>query len=234
MIKRLLILLTVLPAPALAEDAIVFADCREGGCSCHVSAISGDEIADITGVPTPDDAAQQTLVFYDGAFSWSRTSRDDLDLAMGGDGTCEIEVFDEIVPEDGTWTGTVEVENVAGCNPQVVAMVPSMVSDMTQTQSIAWGGVFDPAKLAGGGQSPVVRWTRVRSDHFTGLVPMPKNGVLDITVNATATLLAPDRAAATLSIRFDAAPGADAGALALIGMNGCEANTAYAFRRTGS
>jgi hypothetical protein len=54
------------------------------------------------------------------------------------------------------------------------------------------------------------------------------------TVNATATLLAPDHATATLTIRFDPVAGADAGALSLIGMNGCEANAAYEFRRTGN
>jgi hypothetical protein len=230
---RLILALLALPAPALAEDAIIFADCTDAGCTCHVSAISADEIALLTGQPTPPDAAQQTLVLFDGAFTWSRTPRDDLDLAMGGDGVCEIEVMPAIIPEDGTWTGTVEVTGISGCHPQVAVMVPQMVEGMRQTQTIAWGGVFDPAKLATGGQSPQVQWTRVRSDHFTGTVPVPSNGVIDVSVDATATLTAPDRAEATLSIRFDPVDGADAGALGLIGMNGCEAHAAYAFRRTG-
>jgi hypothetical protein len=229
--KRFLLALLSLPVPALAEDAIIFADCTNAGCTCHISAISAEEIALVTGQPTPPDAAQQTLVLFDGAFTWSRTPRDDLDLAMGGDGVCEIEVFDEIIPQDGTWTGTVEVTGVSGCHPQVAAMVPSMVEGMSQTQRIAWGGVFDPARLATGGQSPAVQWTRVRSDYFTGTVPMKPNGVLDVSVDATATLLAPDQAAATLTIRFDPVSATDGSALALIGMNGCEANAAYDFRR---
>jgi hypothetical protein len=231
--KRLLLALLTLPAPAFAEDAIIFADCGNAGCTCHISAISAEEIALVTGQPTPPDAAQQTLVLHDGQFIWSRTPRDDLDLAMGGDGVCEIEVFNEIIPQDGTWTSTVEVTGISGCHPQVAAMVPPMVDGMVQTQPITWGGVFDPARLATGGQSPVVQWTRVRSDHFTGTVPMEPNGVLDVSVNATATLLAPDRAAATLTIRFDPVSATDGGALALIGMTGCEANAAYDFRRTG-
>lgn len=231
--KRILLALLALPVPALAEDAIIFADCTNAGCTCHISAISAEEIALVTGQPTPPDAAQQTLVMFDGAFTWSRTPRDDLDLAMGGDGVCEIEVFDEIIPQDGTWTGTVEVTGISGCHPQVAAMVPPMVEGMSQTQRITWGGVFDPARLATGGQSPVVQWTRIRSDYFTGTVPMKPNGVLDVSVDATATLLAPDQAAATLTIRFDPVSATDGGALALIGMNGCEANAAYDFRRTG-
>jgi hypothetical protein len=231
--KRLFLALLVLPAPAFAEDAIIFAECGDGGCTCRVSAISADEIALVTGQPTPPDAARQTLVLHDGQFIWSRTPRDDLDLAMGGDGVCEIEVFAAIIPQDGTWEGTVEVTGISGCHPTVAAMVPPMVEGMRQTQSITWGGAFDPARLATGGQSPVVQWTRVRSDYFTGTVPMAPNGVLDVSVDATATLLAPDRAAATLTIRFDPVSAADAGALALIGMDGCEANAAYEFRRTG-
>jgi hypothetical protein len=231
--RHLLFALLILPVPALAEDAIIFADCGDSGCTCHISAISADEIALVTGQPTPPDAAQQTLVLHDGQFIWSRTPRDDLDLAMGGDGVCEIELFEEIIPEDGTWDGTVDVTGISGCHPQVAAMVPPMVEGMATSQSVVWGGVFDPARLATGGQSPVVQWTRVRSDHFTGTVPIEPNGVLDVTVTATATLIAPDRAEATLSIRFDPVSGSDAGALALIGMNGCEANAAYDFRRIG-
>lgn len=231
--NRLLLALLILPAPALAEEAIIFADCGDAGCTCRISPISAEEIALITGQPTPPDAAQQTLVMHGGQFIWSPVPRDDIDLAMGGDGVCEIELFEEINPEDGTWTGTVEVTGISGCHPQVAAMVPPLVEGMTQTQSITWGGVFNPARLATGGQSPVVQWTRVRLDYFTGTVAMEPNGVLDVSVDATATLLAPDRAAATLSIRFNPVSGEDAGALALIGMNGCEANAAYDFRRTG-
>jgi hypothetical protein len=231
--NRLLLALLILPAPALAEEAIIFVDCGDAGCTCHISPISAEEIALITGQPTPSDAAQQTLVMHDGEFIWSTVPRDDLDLAMGGDGVCEIELFEEIIPQDGTWTGTVEVTGITGCHPQVAAMVPPLVEGMTQTQSITWGGVFNPARLATGGQSPVVQWTRVRSGYFTGTVPMEPNGVLEVSVDATATLLAPDRATATLFIRFDPVSGGDAGALALIGMNGCEANAAYDFHRTG-
>jgi hypothetical protein len=231
--RHFLFALVMLPAPVMAEDAIIFADCGDAGCTCRISPISAADIALVTGQPTPPDAARLTLVMHDGQFTWSPTPRDDLDLAMGGDGVCEIELFEDIIPEDGTWTGTVEVTGISGCHPQVAAMVPPMVAGMNQTQTISWGGVFDPARLATGGQSPVVQWTRVRSDYFTGTVPMAPNGVLEVSVNATATLLAPDHAEATLTIRFDPANGTDANALALIGMNGCEANAAYDFRRTG-
>ena len=231
--KRTLLILFTLPAPALAEDAIIYADCGDRGCTCHISAISASEIAALSGVATPANAAQLTLVGRNGIYHWSAASRSDIDRHSGGDGSCDIEVFNEIIPEDGTWTGTVEVTGISGCHPQVAAMVPPMVEAMTQTQSITWGGVFDPARLATGGKSPDVQWTRVRSDHFTGTVPMKPNGVLDVSVDATATLIAPDRAEATLSIRFDPVSASDAGTLALIGMNGCTAEAAYDFRRTG-
>ena len=231
--KRLFLALCLLPAPAIAEDALIYADCGNAGCTCRISAASAEDIATLTGIPSPPNAAQLTLVVRGNSFHWSAASRSDIDREAGGDGVCEIEVFEEIIPKDGTWTGTVEVTGISGCHPQVAAMVPPMVEGMSQTNSITWGGAFDPAKLATGGQSPDVQWTRVRSDYFTGTVPMEPNGVLDVSVNATATLLAPDQAAATLTIRFDPVSTADGGALALIGMNGCEANAAYDFRHTG-
>lgn len=168
-----------------------------------------------------------------GIYHWSAASRSAIDRYSGGDGSCDIEVFNEIIPEDGTWTDTVKVMGISGCHPQVAAMVPPMVKAMTQTQSITWGGAFDPARLFDGGKSTAVQWTRVRSDHFTGTVPMNPNGVLDVSVDATATPIAPDHAKATLSIRFDPVSASDAGTLALIGMNGCAAEAAYDFRRIG-
>lgn len=233
MMKRLLVALLVLPAPAFAEDAIIFADCGDAGCSCHISAISAEEIALVTGQPTPPDAARQTLVLHDGQFTWSPTPRDDIDLAMGGDGVCEIAVFDDIIPQDGTWTGTVEVTGISGCHPQVAEMVRPMVSGMATNQTVVWGGTYDPARLSLGGSNALVQWTRVRSDYFTGTVPMAPQGPLAVSIDTTATLLAPDRAAATVKIRIDAASAADAGTLAMLGMNGCETNAAYDFRRTG-
>lgn len=231
--KRLFLALCLLPAPAMAEDALIYADCGAAGCTCRISVASAEDIATLTGIPTPPNAAQLTLVVRRDSVHWSAASRSDIDREAGGDGNCDIEVFDEIIPEDGIWSSTVEVTGISGCHPQVAAMVPSMVEGMSQTKSISWGGVFDPVQLATGGQSPVVQWTRIRSDYFVGTVPMEPNDVLDVSVNVTATLLAPDQAAATLTIRFDPVSAADGGALALIGMNGCEANAAYDFRRTG-
>lgn len=223
----------VAPIAATAEEAIIVADCNDGGCTCHVSAISREEIEQISGVPTPADAAQQTLVIHNGEFIWSKTPRDDLDLMMGGNGVCEIEVFAPITPLDGTWTGNVRVTDIQGCAPAVAEMVPSMVDGMSQTQRIVWGGAFDPAKLATGGKSPVVKWTKASSNFFTGTVLQQPNGVLNVSVDATATLTAPERAEATLTIRFDPVSGSNAASLDLIGMNGCEANAAYEFVRTG-
>lgn len=235
MMKNLQLAFVLLMAPmaAQAEEAIIVADCTNTGCTCHVSAISRAEIAELTGMPIPSDAAQQTLVMHAGEFIWSKTPRDDLDLMMGGNGVCEIEVFAPITPLDGVWTGNVRVTDIEGCAPAVVEMVPPMVAGMSQTQRIVWGGRFDPAKLATGGKSPVVKWSKASSNYFTGTVPQTPNGVIEISVNATATLTAPDRAEATLRIRFDPVSGSDAGTMGLIGMNGCEANAAYEFLRTG-
>ncbi len=227
----LLTLMLTAPLVASAEEAIIVADCGDGGCTCHISPITLAEIEAISGVAAPANASQQTLVMHNREFIWSKTPRDELDLAMGGNGVCEIEVFSPITPLDGTWTGNVRVTDISGCAPAVAKMVPPMVAGMSQTQSIAWGGKFHPSKLASGGKSPVIQWTQVSSNHFTGEVPQEANGVIDITVIAEASLTAPDQAEATLTIRFDPAEGSDPSTLSLIGMNGCEANAAYDFQR---
>jgi hypothetical protein len=224
--------LLALSSPALAQGKANYADCKQGGCTCVLAHVDLNDYAVATGTPAPKGAENMTLVAFEGAYYWSSSPIEDLDIAVGGDGICTPQLFD-ITPEDGIWTGSVAVTSITECHPQVAQMVPPLVATMSQTQRIVWGGSFDPAKLAKGGTSPDVIWTQVRPDYFTGKVPMAANGVIDISVDATATLTAPDRVAATLSIRFAPVSGENAGALGLIGMNGCETNAAYDFRRTG-
>lgn len=217
---------------AFAQELANYADCQEGGCTCMAAHIDLSDYELATGIPAPAGAAKMTLVAYDGEFYWSESSFEELDMVVGGDGVCTPQLFN-IVPEDGTWTGTVEVTGISGCHPQVAQMVRPMVSGMATNQTVIWGGIYDPARLSLGGSNALVQWTRVRSDYFTGTVPMAPQGPLVVSVDTTATLLAPDRAAATVKIRIDAASAADAATLAILGMNGCETNAAYDFRRTG-
>lgn len=220
-----------LTSPALAADEFVVARCESGGCTCALSKISLDDVAVITGIPNPPGAKDMVLVDRPDGFSWTTLLPDELDRQMGGDGRCPIELFD-IQPEDGTWKGSVRVQKIDGCLPQVAEMVPPLVDEMGYTKQIAWGGSFDPSKFVVGNAPDAIRWTRLSPTQFDGVFPIPKNDTLEVSANATATLTEPDKAEATLALRI-AAKGENAAAMAMIGMADCRVDAIYDFERVG-
>ena len=172
------------------------------------------------------------LVSYNGDWIWSRSGVDEIDLIAGGDGICAIELFG-IVPQDGAWRGAVRVQEISGCLPQVADMVPPLVENMGNLQQITWGGQFHPTRFVTGTAPAGIRWTQRSPTQFDGVFPVPANGTLDVKITATATLTAPDRAEATMALRLAAARGANAAALALLGMADCKVDAAYDFERVG-
>lgn len=226
-----LLLLVGLSQPAQAEERILFADCGATGCSCKLS-ITLSEYEAIIGSPAPSGAENMVLVSKNNEYIWSSASVEQIDAAHGGDGVCPIELFN-ITPQDGTWRGSVRVQEIKGCLPQVAEMVPPLVDAMNSTKQIAWGGKFHPSQFVVGTAPDGIRWTERSPTQFDGVFPIPANGTLDVRVTATATLTAPDRAEATMALRLSAAQGADAGSLALLGMEDCKVDAAYDFERVG-
>lgn len=219
--------------PVLAKVKADFADCVPGkGCTCVVGHVDLDDYQLAIGTPAPEGAANMTLVSYEGDLIWSNSSFEDLDLIAGGDGICAPQVF-MITPEDGIWKGSVRLRDIKGCLPQVAEMVPPMVDAMGTVKQITWGGKFHPSQFVVGNAPTGIRWTERSPTHFDGVLPIPANGTLDVSVTATATLTAPDRAEATMALRLAAAPGVDAKALALLGMSDCKVDAIYDFERTG-
>jgi len=228
-----LILGLMLATPALAQTKVVLADCKPGGCRCSLSNATGQEAAVTVGLDLPSDWENMVLVNNDGFYFWSYQSREDIDIVFDGDGKCDLELFNAMVPEDGTWKSSVRVQDVKGCLPQVAQMLPPMVDGTGHVKQIVWGGKFHPSQFVVGNAPDGIRWTEVRPDRFDGTFPIPDNGVLDVTVTATATLTAPDTAEATMALRIGAANGANAGALAAIGMANCRVDAIYDFARIG-
>jgi len=228
-----LILGLMLATPALAQTKVVLADCKPDGCRCSLSNATGLEATIAYGLELPSDWENMVLVNNDGFYFWSYQSREDIDIIFDGDGKCDLELFDAIVPEDGTWKSSVRVQDVKGCLPQVAQMLPPMVDGTGHIKQIVWGGKFHPSQFVVGNAPDGIRWTPVRPDRFDGTFPIPDNGVLDVTVTATATLTAPDTAEATMALRIGAANGADASALAAIGMANCRVDAIYDFTRIG-
>lgn len=138
--------LTLLFAPAArAADKVTIASCDAGGCRCRLAAVDAAEAALTAGIaPPPGPGA--TLVEANGTLAWSLLSPDEIDTVMGGDGKCELEMFDEMVPEDGIWReGPVTVESVQ-CGLGTAMFTSRLASQPRHTMRITWGGVFDGAR----------------------------------------------------------------------------------------
>jgi hypothetical protein len=226
--------LALLPALAAAQqmtgEKIVVAKCGDTGCQCTLSDFDLETLSFLTGTDLPPDAVKGTLVTYKGETSLSPLTPDEVHQIAGGEGACELALFDPIIPRNGLWQGTVRVRSVTGCHPQVAEMVPAIAAGMDSTVQVAWGGKFHPQKLATGGTSPVVEWTELGPGSFTGRLNVQQSDVLTITSATTATLTAPDRATATLHLRI-AAQGGNAAIMAAAGMADCRTFAVYDFVR---
>lgn len=224
--------LSLLARPVQAEDKILVADCTETGCRCSLSAVTLVEYETVVGSPAPPGAAEMVLVMEGTDFSWSRSSPDQIDAAHGGAGLCPIELF-SVIPKDGTWRGTVRMQEITGCLPQVAEMVPQLVDGTQMHKQIVWGGKFHPSQFVMGDAPDRFLWTQRSPTQFDGVFPVPANDTLKISIITTATLTTSDRAEATVSLHLAAAQGANAAALAVLGMADCRANAIYDFERVG-
>ncbi len=226
----------MLATPALAQTKVVLADCKPGGCRCSLSNATGEEAAIATGIDLPDGWQDMTLVGDDGAYYWSQKSREDIDVTFGGDGQCDLELFAAVIPEDGTWLGTVGTAAVGQCPAGIAATLQPELDAMAFPRQMAWGGRFDPDALRIGKADRAIRWTEVRPDYFTGASVI--NGaagasdVVEITVDYTATLVSPTQMDGTVALRIRA-KGDNAAILAQLGMANCKVDVPLAFNRTG-
>ena len=139
----------------------------------------------------------------------------------------------DIVPLDGTWKGTVRVQEISGCLPQVARMVPPLVDAMGSVKRITWGGRFHPSQFVVKAAPDRIIWKELSAMQFEGVFPIPRNDTLDVSVPAASTLTAPDRAKATMALRLSAAKDADAASMAMIGMEDCRVDAIHDSERTG-
>jgi hypothetical protein len=182
----------------------------------------------------PPANADALILLKDGTSTrWSELSPDAADATYGGDGLCPIEVFAPILPEDGTWQGSVRAQSIEGCAPAVQEMVPGMVAALEFLRQIGWEGKFDPRKLSLDPNTGVVSWTELHPSLYGGQLNAPTNSdILTIHGALSASLVAPDTATATLRLRIGAKR-ANAEALAALGMADCRTTAVYDFKRVG-
>lgn len=188
-----------LALPAVAQghgdQKAVVAECDvAGACRCYLSDLTMAEAAVALGTALPADPEAFVLSDSSGALKWSPVTRQELDIVLGADGACPIEVFQEWEPEDGIWDGATVLMAASGpaeCS-QIAGMAVGMMNSAIGRADVRWGGAFDMEKFyAATGPEPGddrPRWTRVNRHVVTG-----QGGGDGMTTAYRAQLLTPKR-----------------------------------------
>ena len=227
--------LFALAAPALAESGMI-ANCKEGGCTCVITAGTQEELAVLYGLEEPPSAESMVVLAPDIEPFWSGVSPGDLDLNYNGDGTCEMALFDDVVPKDGQWAGTVVAEKVEGCPAQMAPALKEATVAMATTRQIAWGGSYHPDKLRDDqkGKS-VFTWTDKGGGAWTGVSTLNQSGPLALNITTTSRIEAEDSITAgmQITIGMKAGDATAAGILKSAGLTNCRVTARYSFARIG-
>lgn len=153
---------------AQTGQKIQIATCTNSGCTCRVSNLTLEEVAATAPVVIEDGAEDKTLVRTpDGKLGWSAMAPADLDLLYGGQGSCPLELFDEMTPQDGNWQIRAGATDASAC-PMLGASIgaPPMSSAVRQ---INWGGSFHPDKLMAE-SAGMVRWSSTGPRSWRGVL----------------------------------------------------------------
>jgi hypothetical protein len=133
---------------ALAQAGVgkkaMVADCSGKECRCRLSDLTLNDMAILLGTDLPADPESFVMIHGD-EIGWSKVSIRDAEIAIGGDGTCDLELFEDWSPEDGTWDGTTVLRGVSGAAEcrQIGAMVVTMMNSKGRKARVAWKGAFD-------------------------------------------------------------------------------------------
>lgn len=181
-VKLLILLLAVAPGLALAEGKVTVATCGASGCSCRLSALTAGEAAAAAGL-SPPPSPEANLVSIDGSLRWTTMPLDDVDTVMGGDGKCELALFDEIVPADGMWRDGPVTVNAVSCGAATAMFAQRLATMPRETTPVTWNRVFDgktywAAHRAAhpGAEHPPIAFRRVSPRLSTGEVSVSGDG----------------------------------------------------------
>lgn len=161
-----LVVLFFLALPARAE--FVIAKCTmAGGCQCRLADLTIADMEMITGEKMPAGAKDMTMVTVPGRDPyWTRADRTEINIAYGGMGQCDVQLFDAMAPEDGRWTIQMGASDLSAC-PMLKGKTMNMGGLQSTTRNIQWGGSFHPSKLADAGNVSQ-RWSKVGENSWRG------------------------------------------------------------------
>ncbi|PKP82621.1 MAG: hypothetical protein CVT79_04035 [Alphaproteobacteria bacterium HGW-Alphaproteobacteria-18] len=155
-----------LALPAQAE--FVIAKCTmAGGCQCRLADLTIADMEMITGEKMPKGAKDQTMVMVPGRDPyWTAGDRTEINIAYGGMGQCDVQLFDAMAPEDGNWSIQMAATDLSAC-PMLRGKGVEMGTLKSTSRNIQWGGKFHPSKLADPGNVEQ-RWSKVGENSWRG------------------------------------------------------------------
>lgn len=193
----LLVLDAGFPRPAVAQSnvgkKVMVADCSGKECRCHLSDLTMNDAAILLGTNVPADPESFVMIHGDD-IGWSKVSIRDAEIAIGGDGTCDLKLFQDWSPEDGTWDGTTALRGVSGAAEcrQIGAMVVTMMNGKGMKARVAWKGAFDmnafQAATNPGPEDDHPKWTQLDRHTVAGA-----GGSDGMVTSYKARLLTPQR-----------------------------------------
>ncbi|PWK59615.1 hypothetical protein [Roseicyclus mahoneyensis] len=224
------LLMSTLAALAQTGPRVQMADCTSSGCTCRVTDLTVGEIAATANMEVPDDAENQTFLRDpDGNLFWTDMSPDNLDLLYGGQGSCPLQLFEEITPRDGRWFITDVATDASQCPMVGMAAMGGLES---HTVSVSWGGRFHPERIFPETQG-MVAWSRTGDLSWRGIVVDEEIDGAFARVTFTARLVSPTVIRGESRFAFNLnAPGGMNPASVAAGM-GCLTVTTYVARWRG-
>ena len=225
-----------------AFAGITVATCGEIGCTCSISPLAPEDIAEVYNFEmdsrTPIDPTVSTLVVDTdtGYVYWVDTPREGLSRSYSGDGECPIELFPDepIVPRDGLWRWNTAGTSVRGCPSMLAAMMADPAGlGVSPSERVRWNGRFNPALFSHEADMAAYTWRDQGGDNWK-TDPIAgsgcENGVCTSTsVQLWMSLVSATKARGHLVYKMSiAGAGAEAMAtLAGFGMDACNVTVRY-------
>lgn len=236
---RIPILLSVVLACATATPVraeFVIASCTQSaGCTCRLADLTVDDLALVTGERPPADARDMTLVHVPGRDPyWTATDRTQINVLHGGTGQCDVQLFADMVPEDGTWTLSAEKTDLARC-PMLRGKALENAGLRSATRNIVWNGKFHPSNLIDAGGASI-RWESIGENRWRGtLFDEKRGGNSGATVQHEFTLVTPRLIRGLSSFDFNIdVPAEQAAMMASMGVPmQCSSRTPFIARHGG-
>ena len=220
-------------AMAQTGQKIQIASCSESGCSCRASNLTLDEVAATVPVNIPAGAEDMVLVRTpDGKLGWSAMAPADLDLLYGGQGSCPLQLFDELAPQDGVWRITAGATDASACPLLGGAGGPPPMNG--EARQINWGGSFHPDKLMSEAAG-LVRWSSTGARSWRGVLAdeamSSSDGATAASVIWTLSLVSPTEVQGSSVFDYSISSNAgDAMVNAILGGMQCKTQTPFVAR----